>query len=349
MHPRRLLAAALVSGVVGLVPLAGSAEILEQILVKVNGEIFTKTDLEARQVAVLRQRGQQLSDEQLKKAIADVTPQLLVDTVDEMLMTQRGREIGCKLTDEKFRASIDNLKKEYNFQSDEQLETALKTENMTMADLRKQLERMSIVDCVQQNEVVSRVSITEAEAKAYYDRHASEFTTPAAITVRELLVAVPGDGKTINVALDEQAKAKADRIRARALAGESFDKLVAEASDSSSKANGGLIGPVNENELDPALKTMLEPLKPGEVSEVVRTSRGFLLLQLETRSPKSVLPYEKVREQIGNRVGNEKSRGELAKYLVKLRAQAIIEWKNPELKKLYDKKIADLATTSGTL
>jgi parvulin-like peptidyl-prolyl isomerase len=300
-------------------------------------------------VAILRQRGQQLSDEELKKAIADVTPQLLVDTVDEMLMTQHGREIGCKLTDEKFRAAIDNLKKENNLPSDEQLEAALKTENMTLADLRKQLERMSIIDCVQQSEVVSRISITDAEAKAYYDRHASEFTTPAAITVRELLVAVPGDGKTINVALDEQAKARADRIRARALAGESFDKLVTEASDSSSKANGGLIGPVNENELDPMLKKVLEPLKPGEVGEVLRTQRGFLLLQLETRSPKSVLPYEKVREQIGNRVGNEKSRGEMAKYLVKLRAQAIIEWKNPELKKLYDKRIADLASTSGAL
>jgi hypothetical protein len=48
-------------------------------------------------------------------------------------------------------------------------------------------------------------------------------------------------------------------------------------------------------------------------------------------------------------VGNEKSRGEMAKYLVKLRAQAIIEWKNPELKKIYDKKIADLASTPGTL
>ena len=347
-YRRRLAWLACALGVVAMLSTL-RAEIIEQILVKVNGEIFTKTDLETRQVAILRQRGQQLSDEELKKAIAEVTPQLLVDTVDEMLMLQRGRDLNCKLSDENFRKAVDNLKKENNLPSDEQLEAALKTENMTMADLRKQLERMSIIDYVQQNEVVSRVTITEAEAQAYYDRHAAEFATPAAITVRELLVAVPGDGKTINVALDEQAKAKADRIRARVLAGEGFDKLVTEASDSSSKANGGLIGPVNENELDPMLQKVLEPLKPGEVSEVLRTQRGFLLLQLETRSPKSVLPYEKVRGQIGNRVGNEKSRGEMAKYLVKLRAQAIIEWKNPELKKLYDKRIADLASTSGTL
>ena len=51
------------------------AEIVEQILVKVNGEIFTKTDLEQRQVLVLRQRGQQIdlksdpNNQQLRKAL----------------------------------------------------------------------------------------------------------------------------------------------------------------------------------------------------------------------------------------------------------------------------------------
>src|SRR5258708_15705349 len=76
------------------------AEVIEQVLVKVNGEIFTKTDLESRQVAALRQMGQQidpktdLSDAQLKKMLDDVTPQLLVSVIDEMLLVQRGHELG---------------------------------------------------------------------------------------------------------------------------------------------------------------------------------------------------------------------------------------------------------------
>ena len=58
------------------------AEIIEQILVKVNGEIFTKTDLETRQVAALRQKGQQIdlqadqATPQLRKALNEITPQL---------------------------------------------------------------------------------------------------------------------------------------------------------------------------------------------------------------------------------------------------------------------------------
>src|SRR6059036_1822834 len=79
-----------------------NAEIVEQILVKVNGEIFTKTDLEQRQVAALRQKGQQIdlksdsSNQQLRKALDDITPQILVDALDEMLMVQRGKELGYK-------------------------------------------------------------------------------------------------------------------------------------------------------------------------------------------------------------------------------------------------------------
>ena len=323
------------------------AEIIEQILVKVNGDVLTKTDLEARQVAMLRQRGQQLSDEQLKKAIADITPQLLVDTVDEMLLVQRGRELGYAMKDDQFARSVEAIKKENHIDTDDQLVAALKGEGMTMADLRKQLERSAIITELQRSQIMDRITISEEEARAYYAKHGAEFGTPASITVREILVAVPGDGKTINVAADEETRARMEKIRARALAGEGFEKLVAEASESGSKANGGLIGPVTEDELDPTLKKVLEPRKPGDISEVLRTSRGYLLLKLETRTERAVQPYEQVRQEIGNRVGQEKSRVEMDKFLVKLRSDAIIEWKNPELKKLYDKRLADLAASPG--
>lgn len=348
MPERKRLAWMVLALVAAATLVVAHAEIIEQILVKVNGEIFTKTDLEARQVSLLRQRGQQLSDEELQKAIADLTPQLLVDTIDEMLMLQRGKDLGYSMKEDQYRRIVDNIKKENRIDSDEQLEAALKAEGMTMAELRKQLERGAIINEVQRSEIYQRVTITEAEAKVYYERHSSEFTTPAAITARELLVSVPTDTKGISVVLDEEARAKAERLRARALAGESFEKLVAEASDSASKANGGLVGPVSENDVDPALRKVLAPMKVGEVSEVLRTQRGYLLLKLETRTETTVRPFEQVREEVGNRVGEGKSQGETARYLAKLRAQAIIEWKNPELKKLYDKRLAELAASSAS-
>ena len=112
-----------------------------------------------------------------------------------------------------------------------------------MADLRRNLERSMIFQRVQQNEVLGKIGVTDDEARNYYDAHLKEFTTPPTVTLREILVAVPGDPKVLNVAADEAAKAKAEAIRKRVTTGgENFEKLAAEVSDSPSKANAGLIG-----------------------------------------------------------------------------------------------------------
>jgi len=318
------------------------AEIVEQVLVKVNGEIFTKTDLEARQVAALRQKGQQVdlksnpTDAQLRQSLNEITPQLMVDAVDEMLIVQRGKELGYKLSDEQFKTAVDSIKKENKIENDDQFNAALKQENMTMADLRRNFEKQMIISRVEQNEVFGKVGVSEEEARAYYDAHLNEFTTPPSITMREILVAVTGGARGVNVAQDEAAKARAEAIRARIVGGESFEKVVAEVSDAPSKANGGLIGPLSVNDLSPDLRKVVEALKVGGVSDVVHTTRGYQLLKLESSTPAQTMPFEQAREQISDRVFTGKRQEEFEKYKEKLRQQAIIEWKNEDVKKAYE-------------
>src|SRR5262249_39113604 len=193
-------------------PTIARADIIEQILVKVNGEIFTKTDLEARQIAALRQRGQQFdlksnqSEAQLRKALDEITPQLIVGVINEMLIVQRGRELGYKLSDDQFKNAVDSIKKENKIESEEQFQAALRQESMTMEDLRRNLERSMISARVEQNEVSGKANVSEQEARSYYQTHLGEFTTPPAVTLREILVAVPADPKGVNVAADDAAK-----------------------------------------------------------------------------------------------------------------------------------------------
>jgi peptidyl-prolyl cis-trans isomerase SurA len=322
---------------------AGKVEILEQILVKVNGEIITKTDLENRQVMALRQRAQQMSDEELKKAIASITPDILVDVVDEMLLLQRGKELGYKVTDEQFKRVLENIRKENKLESDEQFNAALKQEGMTIEQLRKNLERQMVINQVQQVEVAGKVGISDSEAQAYYAEHKNEFTTPASITLRELLVSVKSDGTNVNVSADDAAKAKAESLMARARAGESFAALVAEASDAPSKANGGLVGPLSAEELDPGVRKLVEGLKPGGVSDVFRTSGGYALLQLDTSTPPVVKSFDAARDDIAQKVYEGKRNAEFGRYLARLRSQAIIEWKNEEMHKLWMARTAATA------
>ncbi len=322
---------------------ATRAEIIEQILVKVNGEIFTKSDLEQRQVNMLRQKGQQFdlksgsSNEQLRKALDEITPQIMVEAIDEMIVVQRGKELGYKLSDEQFKTVVDNIRKENKIDSEEQFQAALKAENMSMVDLRRNLERSMIFQRVQQNEVLGKIGVTEDEAKNYYQTHMNQFTTPPSVTLREIQATVAADARGINVAADDAAKTRVEELRTRVTTGgESFEKLAADASDAPSKANAGLIGPISLNDVNAELRQLIEAMKVGDVSEVIRLPRGYQILKLETLAPAQTMTFEQAREQIGERVFTDKRRAEFQKYLEKLRAQAIIEWKNQDVKKAFE-------------
>jgi len=336
-----------VAGQAGNVRVEGT--ILEQVLVKVNGEIVTKTELEQRQIAALRQRNPNLrpdSDEALQKALLEVTPQVIVDAVDELLIVQRGKELGFTMSTEQFNSILENIKKENKIESDEALTAALKQEGMTMADLRKQLERTSLVQRVQQQEVMSKLQVTDTELKSYYEAHQGEFGTVPQVTLREITIAVPVDPQGINVGKDDEAKAKAEEVRAKIMAGEPFPRLAAEYSDSGSKANGGLVGPLSKSDLSDDLQKAIAGLKDGGVTPVLRTARGYQVVKVEKLQDSTTKPFEDAKTEIADKIANGKRKVEFDKFLDKLRADAIIDWKNDDLKKAYD---LGVKTARGTV
>ncbi len=323
------------------------AEIVEAVIVKVNGDILTKTELETQQFAVLRARGQQVDqndpqDAAVKKALDEATPQILVTAVDELLLEQQGRSLGYKLSDDQFNAIVDNIKKQNHIENDEQWKQALAQENVTMVQLREQLEKTMLTQRVLQNEVFDRIAVSDPEAKAYYDSHIQEFTTPPQVTLREILVTVPSNGKSLNVAQDDAAKAKAEALRKRVTTGgEPFEKVASEASEAPSKANAGLIGPIQTTDLSQGIRDLIKDLKPGDITPVFRTDRGYQVLQLVSRTAAVVTPFDKAREQISGRVFTDKRKDAFVTYLDKLRSQAIISWKNDAAQKAYEQGLKE--------
>jgi peptidyl-prolyl cis-trans isomerase SurA len=291
------------------------------------------------------------NDAELRKALLEITPQILVDTIDEILLIQIGKEKGYRLSDEQFKSWLENLRKEQNLVDDQKFQAALRQEGMTIDDLRRNVERQFLRSRVQQDEVGSKLTITEEEARQYYLSHKDEFAEPASVTLREILAEIPTTTQRgeagIKVGDDDEAAKKAAAARARLAAGEDFAKVAAEASDSASKANGGLIGPLPLNDLSESLRTVVEGMKPGEVSQPVKTARGFLILKLETLKPAAAQSFEAVRDLVADRVYDARQGAELRKMFARLRSRAIIEWKNQDLKKLYEQGLAARATANG--
>ncbi len=105
---KKIIAPALLVAFAALLSASIRAEMIEQVLVKVNGDIVTKTELEQRLTTAVRQglNGRDpasLTPEERNKLVANATPEVLVGTVDELLLLQRGRELGLKLGDEQFK------------------------------------------------------------------------------------------------------------------------------------------------------------------------------------------------------------------------------------------------------
>ena len=325
-----------------------SAEILEQILVKVNGEIITKTDLEQRQVVALRARNIQTTDSQaLQQAINELTPQLIVEAVDELLLMQRGRELGYRLTDERFKTIVDNIKKENKIESDEDFEKALKGEDMTVADLRKVIEKQMLMSQVHQAEVTAKIGVSETEQRAYYDAHRSEFTTPAEVTLREILVTVPSDGQASMSASTRKRRPRPRRFgRARSLARTSSNWRPGRRMRHR-RPTAGSSAPSSRTRLRRTCANCSQSSSLARSPRSIRTKTGYQFFKLESATEPVTAPFEKAVDQVADKVYAQKRRTEFEKYIQKLRSQAIIEWKNDEIKKVWEQGLATFQGSSA--
>ena len=335
---------------------AAESLILEKIIVKVNGEILTQTELENLQIQELRDRNRQienrkdLSNEEVRKQLLEITPSLLVEEVNGLLLIQRARELNIKFTEEAFKSSVDNIYKQNpELKNERDLNEALKSAGLTMAQLRLNFEKAYLRYMVEQREVAKNVTLTEQEARQYYTANQKNFMKPATVTLREILISVPvtnqGGAPAFQQAIAEAAEKKINDVRARAIGGEDFLKLIAEVSESGSKANNGLVGPIVVAELNPNLAAQIEKLEPGGITEPIRSRGGFQIFKLESRSAAEPEPFEKVKNEVAAKIYESRRDVEMAKFLDKLRAQALIEWKDENFRKLYEQGLAKSKST----
>jgi parvulin-like peptidyl-prolyl isomerase len=201
---------------------------------------------------------------------------------------------------------------------------------------------------VQTEEFGGKLQITEEEARQYYQANQKEFLEPATVTLREILIEVPTvtqQGRAmVSVGKDDEAAKKAAAVRARLTAGEDFATVASEVSEGASKANGGLIGPIAMTELSPDLQKALAGMKPGDITEPQRAAKGYQILKLETSKPQAVRSFDSVRDLVADRIYQDRSRTEMRKFIERVRRQAIIVWKNEELRKAYEQQVEAMST-----
>ena len=81
--------------------------------------------------------------------------------------------------------------------------------------------------------------------------------------------------------------------------------------------------------------------------DLLFTSLDHRILKLEAKTNEELLPAEKVHDKIADALYEQKRAVETRKYLAKLRSQAIIQWRNEELKKIWEARVAALTPPSS--
>ena len=155
--------------------------------------------------------------------------------------------------------------------------------------------------------------LSDAEIDSYYRQHSGEFKT---ISYDKLYVPKQKQGTTPASATGPEAekkrqaaeaemKAEADKLRARAAAGEDFTKLQQEAYDFSGMkltASSTRVDKVKKSSMLPSDTSIFE-LKKGEVSQVIADPQGFMIYKVEDAQDQ---PLAEVKEEVSRAAQQEK-------------------------------------------
>lgn len=135
----------------------------------------------------------------------------------------------------------------------------------------------------------------DAYARSEYQAHPEQFRLPEEVHARHILLAVAKDGSD-----DAQVKAQAEKLMAELRAGASFATLAQQFSvDKASAARGGDLGEFGPGKMVPAFDAAVFALKkPGELAGPVRTPFGYHIIELVSRKPAQVKPFEQVLPEL---------------------------------------------------
>jgi len=312
-----LRAAALVVAALLAAPLsapAARAEVVEEIVATVNGDIITKSEVEDEEKLVLAEVYRRFSGADLDREAQRAHAALLDRMIDRKILIQRaGRLFDLTKLEKNL---VDEFKAQNNFKTDDELQRALNQEGMTIDELKTRLLETYAPQEMIKFEVTGRLAISDKEIQAYYDAHPEVSTEPVQARVREIVILANDSNREVK-------RAEVARIREQATAeGADFAALAAEKSDAGSKKDGGLIGTVHAGDLAPPLEAAAFSVPVGGVSEIIEMPHGFHLIKVEERSEARQKTLEELKDTVRQRLEGEKYQTALAEYLKKARAES---------------------------
>ena len=297
---------------------------VEEIIARVNNEIITLSEYEkARQNAQddAKQECQgRCTPEQLQADIEERRKNTLRELIDQSLLVQRGKDMGLNVEADVIK-QLDQIRIQNKLESMEALEKAVSAEpGMNWEDFKNNIRNHILTQKVINSEVGSHISIGEDEVKKYYEAHKSDYVRPEQVALREIEVSTQGKSPDELPALKKKAETALKRVQD----GEDFGEIAKRYSDSSTKDQGGFLGVYKRGELAKELEDKVFNMKRNELTEVLETKQGYLILQVVERYEEGQQPLDKVRNEISEKLYGTRMEPAVRDYLKTLREQSYV-------------------------
>ena len=297
------------------------AEVVDRIVAVVNDEVITLHELNTAFEPYEKNIENTYKGKDKASVIQQTRESFFQRLIDNMLIEQEAKKAGITVKDEDVMNVIQGMLTKQKSSMDEFLKN-LAREGSSLETVKKEIRSQIIRMKLLKKEVRDRIMITDAEIGEYYNKHRQEYEGKESVRIKQLLLLLP-----TSASQDEKMKLKqqALRLRERIIKGESFDALTAQYSQGPAAVQGGDVGFVEKGTIIPEVETVAFSLPAEQVSDVIESSMGFHIIKVIDKKGAGLKPIAVVREEIQDRIENEKLEKKYEEWISSVREKAHIE------------------------
>ncbi|MBS0400740.1 MAG: peptidylprolyl isomerase [Proteobacteria bacterium] len=249
--------------------------LLDRIAAVVNDGVVLKSELDSQLDSVTRR----LEEQKVELPPPSVLRQQVLERlVLQEIQTQRAAKIGLTIPDEQLNGALQEIATRNKIPFD-QLPSALAAQGIDYKQYREAMRKEMILSTLRQRDVIAHINVSPRELDQYLARQKNEATNDE-FNVSHILLSLPAAATPQQIAEIEK---KAQSITARARGGEDFGQLAIANSNSQTALDGGQLGWRKGSQMPQFILDLVTHMKPGEVSNPVRTPSGFHIVKLNER------------------------------------------------------------------
>ncbi len=300
-------------------PITANASVVEDVIVRVNDQVITRTEYERSQQQLVEEAKQE------KMSLAEFDEKqrdLLRDMIDQQLLLSKGKELGIDGSAETMR-ELDEIRKRANLPDMDALQKAAEQQGVSFEDFKRNIRNQAITQQVVRDEVGRHINITPSQEQAYYAAHAKDFEVPEQVHLSEILVTTPENATDAEIS---QAQMKADALEAKLKAGANFAELAKTSSGGPTAPAGGDLGDFKRGALgSDVLENATFNLPVGQVTAPIRTRQGFVILRVDGHQAAGTPPLEQVENKVQEAIYMDQLGPALRNYLTQAREDAYVK------------------------